>query len=507
MKLARGFLTVGGMTMLSRIMGIFREVLIAATLGASDSADAFFAAFRLPNLFRRIFGEGAFSLAFVPLFTKRLEDGDAEARRFGEESLALLASILFVLTLIATAVMPGMMYLMVAGFAEDPAKFDQAVFLARIMFPYLMLISLTALFSAVLNALGKFAVAAGAPILLNICAVIAILLAISAGAANVAVWLSVGVLIAGFAQLALVVWAARKAGMRFTLSRPKWTPGMKQLLLLAAPAALAGGAMQINLVVGSVIASFFDGAVAWLSYSDRLYQLPLGVVGVAVGIVLMPELAKRVKQNDRAAAQDSMTRSIEFALALTIPAAIALTVISTEIASAVFERGAFTAMDARQTGLATALFALGLPAFVLVKVFTPGYFAEEDSKTPLRLSLIAVGVNTALSLLGAYLFGWLAIPVATAIAAWLNAAMLWRGLAGNGYVIEPMLRRRVIGMVAASVVMGIALIGVTALAAPLMESGWLRVPVLLGLIALGVGVYGVAAQLMGGVDMRRALRR
>jgi len=279
MSMGRSFLTVGGMTMISRVLGMVREIMIAATLGATDAADAFYAAFRFPNLFRRIFGEGAFNLAFVPLFTKSLEDGDAEAKRFGSETLAMLASVLFVFTLIATLAMPVLIYLIAAGFAEDADKLDLTVLLARLMFPYLALVSLTAMFSAVLNALGKFAVAAGAPILLNIFLISFAAIAMASGQA-VEIWLAVAVTLSGIAQLWLVVWAARRAGMRFTFRRPKLTPDVKRLLLLAAPAAVAGGAMQINLMVGSIIASFFDGAVAWMTYADRIYQLPLGVVGV-----------------------------------------------------------------------------------------------------------------------------------------------------------------------------------------------------------------------------------
>jgi len=455
----------------------------------------------LPNLFRRIFAEGAFSLAFVPLFTKRLEDGEEAARSFAEEALALLGSVLFILTLLATLVMPILMYLLVAGFADQAEKFDKAVLLGRVMFPYLMLVSLTALFSGVLNALGKFAVAAGAPILLNLFMIPAALMAMASGA-DVALWLSVGVTLSGIAQLWLVASAARRAGIKMGLRMPKLTGGMRQMLALAAPAVIAGGAMQLNLVIGSVIASFFAGAVSWLAYADRLYQLPLGVVGVAVGVVLMPELSKRVKQGDKAAAQASMTRSIEFALALTIPATMALIVIPTEIARALFERGAFASLDSQQTGTAAALFALGLPAYVLVKVFTPGFFAEEDSKTPLRLSLWTVGVNTVLAIIGAKIFGWLAIPIATAIAAWMNAGLLWRGLSRNGYRIDPALKRKAVGILGASLIMALVLLIAAQVGADVLKEGWFRLPALLAMIIAGMAVYGVCAQLLGGISLR-----
>ena len=501
MSLGRGFLTVGGMTLISRMLGLVREIIIAASLGSSDAADAFYAAFRMPNLFRRIFAEGAFSVAFVPLFTKSLADGEAPARRFGEEALAMLASALFVFTLIATLGMPVLMLALAAGFTSEPTKYDTAVLLARIMFPYLLLISLTALFSAVLNALGKFAVAAGAPIILNLFMIGFSGTALMLGW-RVEIWLALGVVLSGFAQLALVAGAARKAGMRFAFRRPRLTPDMKRLLALAAPAALAGGAMQINLMVGSVIASFFDGVVAWLTYADRLYQLPLGVVGIAVGIVLMPDLSRRLKLGDEAGAVHSLNRSAEFALALTLPATVALMLIPVEIARAVFERGAYTAEDAAMTGLATALFATGLPAFVLNKTLTPAFFAAEDSKTPLRLSLWAMGINTVLAIGGALTLGWVAIPVATAIASWINTGWLWILLRKRGYAMDTRLAYRLPRLFIASLAMGGVLWVAARTGAGLFESGWLRVPALLGLVLLGMVSYGLVARMLGAFTLK-----
>ena len=509
MSLVRGFATVGGMTMASRLLGMVREVMIAASLGATDAADAFYAAFRLPNLFRRIFGEGAFSLAFVPLFTKRLEEGDAAARRFGEEAVAALGSVLFVLTLAATLAMPVLVYAIAAGFADEPGKIEATVLMARIMFPYLALVSLTAAFAAVLNAVGRFAVAAGAPILLNVFLIAAAGWAMAKGA-RVEVWLAVAVTLSGVAQMALTWWAASRAGIRIRPRRPRLTPGVRRLLWLAAPAALAGGAMQINLVIGSVIASFFDGAVAWLTYADRIYQLPLGVVGVAVGVVLMPELSRRAKAADTEGARRSMNRSAEFALALTLPATAALLVVPVEIARGVFERGAYTATDGEMTGIAVALFALGLPAFVLTKVLTPAFFAAEDSRTPLRLSLIAMTVNTALSVAGAFFYGWLAIPVATSIAAWLNVAMLWSRLRRQGYGADLRLWSRIKRMTLASLVMAAGVWLAAQAVGGAMDVPLARVLALLGLVALGMGLYALAGRATGAftlAELKGGLRR
>ncbi|MGF1658796.1 MAG: murein biosynthesis integral membrane protein MurJ [Rubrimonas sp.] len=511
-RLLRGFATVGAWTMGSRVLGFLRDVMIAALLGAGPAAEAFFVAFRLPNMFRRFFAEGAFNMAFVPLFAKRLEgDGAEAARGFAEEALAALFWTLLALTALALLAMPALVFLLAAGFADDPERFGLAVIYGRVQFPYLLCMSLTALLSGVLNALGRFAVPAAAPILLNVILIGAMALA-AALAWPVGAALAWGVFAAGFAQAGLVWIAAERAGMRLRLRRPRLTPGVRRLVRLGVPGAISGGVTQINLVIGTVIASFFTGAVAWLSYADRLYQLPLGVVGVAVGVVLLPELSRRLRAGDAGGARDAAARASEFALALTLPASAALVAIPGPIVATLFERGAFTADDAAATAAAVALFGLGLPAFVLQKVVQPAYFAREDMVTPLRCAVWAMAANTAISAFGALAVGWLAIPLGTSVAGWLNMWLLLRGARGFGDALAPdaALRRRAPRLLAASALMGAALAG-----AAWALAGWLADPLLrwaaLALLVGGGGaLYAGLVALLGGVsraELRAALRR
>ena len=368
MSLIKGFFTVGVWTMLSRVLGFARDIAIAATLGAGPVAEAFLVAFSLPNMFRRFFAEGAFNMAFVPMFSKKLEDG-AGAHDFAQDAFSLLAAVLIVFTLVGMVAMPWLVLAMASGFAED-ARFDLAVFFGRIAFPYILFISLAALLSGVLNAQRRFVAAAAAPVLLNLIFLLAMGSALWLGG-DVGRALAWAVPVAGVAQLALVWTAAARSGFRLTLRWPRLTPELKRLAIIAAPAALAGGVVQINLLVGRQVGSFFDGAIAWLSYADRLYQLPLGVVGIAVGIVLLPELSRRLQAGDDAGGQDALSRAAEVSLALTLPAAVALCVIPGSLVSVLFERGAFTAEDSASTALAVAIYGLGLPAFVLQTVWQP----------------------------------------------------------------------------------------------------------------------------------------
>ena len=509
-SLARAFAVVGGWTMVSRILGFARDAVMAALLGAGPMAEAFFVAFRLPNLFRRFFAEGAFNMAFVPLFAKRLEDGSG-AKGFAEEALSGLFFILLVLTVIAMVAMPVLMLGLAAGFSDEPDKFDLAVLYGRIQFPYLLCMSLTALFSGVLNSMGKFAAPAAAPVALNIILISFMALA-AAFAAPIGDFLALGVLAAGFCQVALVAYAARKAGMQLRVRRPRWTPAMKRLTALGVPGMIAGGTTQINLFIGTSIATFFTGAVAWLSYADRIYQLPLGVVGVAIGVVLLPELSRRVRADDDEGARSSFNRAAEFSLALTLPAAVALIVMPGPIVDVLFGRYAFTPADVAATGAAVMIFAIGLPAFVLQKVLQPVYFAREDTKTPLKFAVISMVVNTIISAGGAWYMGYLAIPIGTVIASWLQVLLLWRGARAFGDAAAPdaQLLTRMPRLILASIVMGVAVwFGVDLLADALATSG-LRWAALLALVAVGGAIYGVTALALGAAsiaDLKAGMRR
>lgn len=499
--LYRAFATVGGLTMVSRMLGFARDILIAAALGSGVVADAFFVAFRFPNLFRRLFGEGAFNAAFVPLFARRLEgEGEGEARRFAEEALSALIATLIVFSVVMIVSMPWVMLVLAPGFIEDPAKYDLAVVLSQIAFPYLLCMSVVALLSGVMNSLGRFWAAAAAPILLNIVLIAAISLAIWLGYSErfgAGIILSVGVAIAGVAQLAMLWIAVRRAGLNLRLRWPRYTPGVKRLVELGIPGVIAGGITQINIVVGTVIASLQAGAVSYLYYADRLYQLPLGIVGVAIGVVLLPDLSRKLRAGQHEAAMDSQNRSLEFALLLTLPAAVALMVAAEPIVRVLFERGAFSAADTEATSLALAAFALGLPAFVMIKVFQPAFFAREDTKTPMRFAAANMVVNVAGSLGLFYLFQSLGRPphvgiaLATSIAGWVNALMLWIALMRSGeFAFDPRLLRNLPLIALSSFAMGAAIWFALPALAPYMASTT-ALPIQAGALTVLVALGGI----------------
>lgn len=508
-RLLGGLLTVGGWTMVSRVLGFLRDVLIAALLGAGPAAEAFFVAFRLPNLFRRFFAEGAFNTAFVPLYARRLEgQGQVSADGFAAEAFSGLATVLVVLTLIAQAAMPWLVLGLASGFDADAGRLDLATALGRICFPYILFISLAALLSGALNAHGRFAAAAAAPVLLNLVLIGAMGVA-WAGGLDVGLALAWAVFAAGVAQLGFLWWAARAAGLRLRPGRPRFSPDMRRLVAIGVPAALAGGVLQINLIVGTQVASHFEGAIGWLWYADRIYQLPLGLVGAAIGVVLLPDLARRVGAGDRAGEHNAINRATEFALVLTLPAAVALATIPGAIAEALFERGAFGPSDTAATALALAIYALGLPAFVLQKVLQPAYFARQDTRTPLRFALVSMAVNAVVAVGLAPLIGFSAAALAAVLAAWVNLALLWRGAAAAGADItpDPRLWRAAPRIAVASAGMGLSLL---ALDSGLQVVGLSIWPRMIALVLGGGAIYGAAVWGLGAVSvaaLRGALSR
>ncbi|HEV7417836.1 MAG TPA: murein biosynthesis integral membrane protein MurJ, partial [Tianweitania sediminis] len=382
MSLATKLATVASGTLMSRLLGFTREMLMAAALGTGPVADAFYAAFQFPNTFRRLFAEGAFNAAFVPLFAKEIEQNGLDgARRFSEEVFGVLFTVLLVVTIAMELAMPVLVATIIApGFSDDPAKFELTRSLAAIMFPYLVCMSLAAMMAGMLNSLRRYFAAAVAPVFLNIILIGVLAAGWQRGwdATAIGYGLSWGVLAAGLVQLAIVWIAARFAGIRLSFTRPRLTPGVKRLLLLALPAAITGGITQINQLIGTAIASTQNSAVSSLALADRVYQLPLGVVGIAVAIVLLPELARALKAGDDGEASSLQNRSVEFSLFLTLPAAAGLFVLAEPVVRVLYERGAFAANGSTPLVAAVlAIFALGLPAFVLIKAFTPGYFARE----------------------------------------------------------------------------------------------------------------------------------
>ena len=508
-RLLSGILTVGGWTLMSRILGFVRDVLIAGFLGPGILMDAYVAAFRLPNMFRRFFAEGAFNAAFVPMFSKRLE-ADENPEAFASLALSGLSLVLLTLTAVSMIFMPVLVYATAEGFYGD-ARFDVTVEYGRIVFPYIFFISLAALLSGVLNATGRFAAAAAAPVVLNVLLVTAMTVAWIMGGpvAQALIWT---IPFAGIAQLALVWAAADRAGIRVRPVRPRWTPEMKHLVSVAVPAALAGGVVQINLLVGQLVASNYEKALSWLYSADRLYQLPLGVVGIAVGIVLLPDLSRRLKAGDDTGARNALSRAGELSLALTIPCAIALMIIPLPLVSVLFERGAFGPDDTAATALAVAIYGLGLPAFVLQKILQPVFFAREDTKSPFRFALVAMVVNAVLAVGLSFVIGWLAAAIATTAAAWVMVWQLARGGRAFGKVarFDDRFRRRIWRIIAASVLMGVVLWAVSALLTPLFGLGGWRWLALLALLAAGTVAYALSGQLLGAFrlsEFKEAMRR
>jgi putative peptidoglycan lipid II flippase len=519
MKLYRSFATVGGLTMLSRVFGFVRDILIAALLGSGAVADAFFVAFRFPNLFRRLFGEGAFNAAFVPLFAKRLEgEGREAARAFAEEAMAGLVAILLVLTVVAEITMPFLMYGLAPGFDATPEKFDLAVLLTRVTMPYLLCMSLVAMMSGVLNSFGKFVESSSVSIVLNVTMMIATLIAIWLGfesdpmAGVIQAW---GVFAAGILQLLVLVDGLRRNDIWLKLRRPRMTEGMRRLIQLGIPGVIAGGVTQINIMIGTVIASLQNGAVSDLYYADRIYELPLAIVGIAVGVVLLPDVSRHLRANNHAAVMDSQNRSFEFSMLLTLPAAVALAVVPGPIVAGLFERGAFTAADTPATAYALGIFALGLPGFVLIKVFSPAYFAREDTKTPMIYATVSLIANTLGSIALFFLFRsmglmpHLGIAVATTLGGWLNAGLLFYTLARRGhFVMDARLRQKMPRIVLASALMGAALWFLSVWLGSNFGAGASQLERVAGLAILvssGLAVYGIAVFLTGGLDRRQLL--
>lgn len=459
MSLLRSAATVGGLTLVSRVLGFLRDQLIAFALGTSFVAEAFFVAQRFPNLFRALFAEGAFNNAFVPLFAKRVEgEGEAKARDFAIEVFSFLLAWLIVFSAAAMIAMPVVIYVIAPGFKGDGKTFQLAVDLTRICFPYLLFMSLTALQSGVLNSLNRFTAAAAAPILLNVVMI----------ASNVVAWILAtgnspqtgyifawGLFASGIAQYALLAIACRRAGMRLVPRWPRLTPDVKKVIKLSIPGIVSGGVMQINLVVATMIATTLPGAVAFLYYADRLYQLPLGVIGVAIGVVLLPDLSRRLRAGDDAGALYSQNRALELSMFLTLPAAVALMAIPHPIIHTVFEHGAFTRADTFAVAPALLAFASGLPAFSLSKVFQPGFYAREDTKTPMRIAIISVIVNVVGSIFLSMLLGHVGIALATSLAAWVNTLLLGLTLSRRGlFRLDDRCRHRLPRIVAAAMVMG-----------------------------------------------------
>lgn len=512
MNLVRAIATIGSFTMLSRVTGLAREMMIAHFMGASAVADAFFVAFRFPNLFRSLFAEGAFNAAFIPLFAgTHAAEGESAAKRFAEQALSVMALVLVVFVAVMELIMPWAVYALAPGFADEPGKLELATELSRICFPYLLFISLTSLQAGVLNSMGRFAAAAATPVLLNLTSM-AGLWALAPHTDTAGHALAWGTFAAGILQLAWLTYTLRRNGMKLRLRRPRLSPQIKTLFTRIVPGAVGASVYQVNLLINTIIASTIaTGAVSYLNYADRVNQLPLGVVGVAVGTALLPLLSRQIRSGDAQAATDSQNRAMEFALLLTLPAAAALMTIAEPVIRVLFERGSFTPADTAATAAALVAFAAGLPAYVLIKVLVPGFFAREDTKTPVKVAGAAVAVNVALNLALIGPLAHVGMALATALSAWFNVMILAWLLHRRGHLgLDRRLLVRVPRIVAAAVLMGGVLLVLEPISRPHAINSATALGLLVALVVAGMAAYVLAAQILGAAslaEIRKTLRR
>ncbi len=510
MSFARALFTVSGLTVISRIGGFIRDTLTAIFLGAGVASDAFFVAQRLPNLFRSLFAEGAFSAAFVPLYATEQEKKDTEAaQRFAGEALAALVGVLAVFTILLIMSMPWVIHVIAPGFYDEPDKFALAVKYSRITFPYLLLISVTALQTGVLNAHGRFAPGAAAPIALNIVMIAALLLA------DFFDWpigdaLSWGTVLSGVVQAGWLALSCRRARLAIPLIRPRLTEMTRKLFRQIAPGAIGAGAGQINMMLTTILASLLPtGAVSYLYYADRLNQLPLGIVGIAVATTLLPILSHHEAAGNKEAVKHYVSRAVEFCLLLGLPAALGLGLAATPIIRTLFEHGAFGPEDTIQTARTIMAYSVGVPAFLLVKVFAPLFFARHDTKTPVKIAMVSMAVNVVIAVILLKPMGHVGMALSISIASWVNVIHLYVRLRRDGEVLlDDLFKSRLPRLLLSAAGMGL----VTWFSVHETAFWFLETPILYqaaalaGVIGLSVAAYGVLLLVTGAVRLEDVLK-
>ena len=503
MSFVKAVATVGGYTMISRMTGFVRDILIAATLGAGPIADAFFVAFKLPNFFRRLTAEGSFIIVFVPMLSSIFErDGKKIAIEFAREIMSFMAAILLTITVAAIFFMPEIIGAIAPGFANTPIKFNLAVDFAQITFIYLPLISLVALLGGVLNSIGKFAAMASAPILLNLFLISS--LAIFADILETpGHGLAVGVAVGGLAQLLWLIEACRRAEALPRLIWPRWTPRVNRLLKLMLPAVLGAGVVQINLLIDVILASTLPtGSVSYLYYADRINQLPLAVIGIAIGTALLPKMSRNIQAGRVAAANEDQEKSLRIGLILTIPAAFGLMVLSDPIITTLFQRSAFDTSSTTSTAIALACYSAGLPAFVIIKIFQPNFFARHDTATPVKIAAVSVVINLILNLILMQYFAHAGLAMATSISAWLSAILFMILLKRkNFYSPQKLLAGKIIRIILAASVMGLGLFALNEISKDFFQnSNFLGTSILLLLIFCGGLIYFISLFLFNAIN-------
>ena len=486
-------LTVGGYTLLSRLTGFLRDIMLAAIIGAGPVADAFFVAFRLPNHFRAIFAEGAFNAAFIPAYARiRTEGGVTAAKQFGDRIFTLLLASQIVLLFLALAFTPQAIELLAPGFSREPQQFALAVSLTRITFPYLLLITLVTLWGGILNALHRFAAAAAAPILLNVTMMATLALAYwFPGAGYAAAW---GVLISGVLQALLVGGDTIAAGVMTSLRALQWDKDVQRFFKALLPATLGSAGTQLALFADTIIASFLSaGAISALYYADRIDQLPIGVIGIAVGTVLVPEITHRLASGDEEGARAAQNRAIEFALVFALPCVVAFLSVPGLIMRALFMRGAFTADDAHAAALTLMAYTVGLVPFILIRSVVAPFLARGDTATPVKAALIGTAVNIVCKVVLMFPLAQVGLALATSIGAWLNFILvLYFAARARLIAVDAELKMTLTKLAAAALALGLVL----AVAAPVvtaMLSSWSRFrdeSTLALLVVIGGIVYG-----------------
>ena len=486
-------LTVGGYTLVSRLTGFLRDIMLAAIIGAGPVADAFFVAFRLPNHFRAIFAEGAFNAAFIPAYARvRTQGGPEAASLFGDRIFTLLLASQIVLLALALIFTPQAIEVLAPGFSREPQQFALAVSLTRITFPYLLLITLVTLWSGILNALHRFAAAAAAPILLNVTMMATLAAAfLFPSAGHAAAW---GVLISGVLQAALVGGDTFYAGVMTSFRSLRWDDDVRRFFKALVPATVGSAGTQLALFADTIIASFLSaGAISALYYADRIDQLPIGVIGIAIGTVLVPEMTRRLASGDEAGARSAQNRAIEFALLLAVPCVIAFIAVPEPIMRGLFLRGAFTAEDAHASALTLMAYTIGLIPFVLIRSVVAPFLARGDTATPVKAALIGTAVNIALKVALMFPLAQVGLALATSIGAWINFILVLIFAArANVLVLDPALKSSLLKLALAGAVMTVVLLVadpiVTGLSSSLPRFRNETILILLALI--GAVVYG-----------------
>lgn len=504
----RALMTLSGLTLVSRVLGLVRDMMINHYLGVGARSDAWNAAFQLPNLFRRVFGEGAFNSAFVPLYSGKLEDGDERAFDYGNRVVFLLALVLAGLFLVCFVFLKPILWLMNWGFSAETLA--MTVGLARVTLGYLFFVCLVAAFSGVLNSHKRFAAPAISYAFLNVVFLLGMACVIPFVGKESAVWvLSWSLLASGVVQLFIVIVPAWKMGFKLKPALPKFDADMKRLWILMIPGLISASIQQINLLVGGSIASAQSGGKTLIYNADRINQLPLGLIGIAFGVVLLPEISRKIKAKDTSGAQRSLQQGMELAMLVALPAMVGIAVLAVPILDVLFRSGEFTRENAEMAGMALMVFALSCPAYIMVRVVQPGYFAREDTKTPMRFTFVSALVNIILCVIAYFMlkgsdYLFVGCAAATTVAGWVNVILLIRGLKKSGYIqLSGEFWKRVIKMLTASILMGLILWFSADLLNDLLFNGLklLRALILGLIISTGVVTYFLVAHIIGAAKL------